>query len=129
MTETNYNISYWTPAQMVAHHASNGCNLEPGYLFGSGTVSGPTDEARATIAELSERETTPLNINGEERLWLEDGDKINFRARANRDGTSRPDLEIAEDASIPPSNGRAQIEPVENSRLMSAFGGGLIGPP
>ena len=50
VTETNYNISYWTPAQMVAHHASNGCNLEPGYLFGSGTVSGPTDEARATIA-------------------------------------------------------------------------------
>lgn len=86
VTQTNFNISYWTPSQMLTHHASNGCNLEPGDLFGSGTVSGPSDQSRACLAELTERGATTLDISGEPRRWLADGDEINFQARASRKG-------------------------------------------
>lgn len=87
ITATNFQHCYWTFAQMVAHHASNGCNLEPGDLLGSGTMSGPTDETRACIAELTGRGIRPLSLpGGETRSWLEDGDEVIFRARAARDG-------------------------------------------
>jgi fumarylacetoacetase len=51
---------YWTPAQMVAHHTSGGCNLRPGDLLGSGTVSGPTPEARGCLLELTEGGKKPV---------------------------------------------------------------------
>ena len=87
ITRTNFQNVYWTFAQMAAHHMSNGCNLRPGDLLGSGTVSGPTDESRACMAELTSRGSDPLVLpNGETRAWLLDGDEVIFRARAEREG-------------------------------------------
>lgn len=87
ITATNFTNCYWTFAQMVAHHASNGCNLQPGDLLGSGTMSGPSDDSRACIAELTGRGIRPLRLpGGETRAWLEDGDEVIFRARAGREG-------------------------------------------
>lgn len=87
ITATNFRHMYWTFAQMLAHHTSNGCNLLPGDLIGSGTTSGPSDESRACFAELSERGSIPLDIGaGEARGFLEDGDEVVFRGRATRDG-------------------------------------------
>ncbi len=86
ITRTNFRESYWTPAQMVAHHTSNGCNLEPGDLFGSGTVSGADPTSWACLAEQSEKGTADISIGGESRRYLEDGDEITFRGRATRDG-------------------------------------------
>jgi fumarylacetoacetase len=81
---------YWTVAQMVAHHASNGCNLETGDLMGSGTVSGPEPESWASLLELSKggREAVKLP-NGEERRFLEDGDEVIFRGHCARAGFAR----------------------------------------
>jgi fumarylacetoacetase len=85
LTETGFARMYWTAAQMVAHHASNGCNLLPGDLLGSGTVSGPEESARACLAEIGL--TGPVRLpNGETRRWLEDGDEIILRARAEAPG-------------------------------------------
>jgi fumarylacetoacetase len=83
ITRTNLRYAYWSFAQMVSHHASNGCNLQPGDLLGSGTVSGPTDESRACFLEYEESAQLP---NGETRRYIEDGDEVVFRGRARRDG-------------------------------------------
>jgi fumarylacetoacetase len=78
---------YWTPAQMVAHHASGGCNLRPGDLFGSGTISGPTRDGYGSLLEISNGGRQPIRLaSGEERRFLEDGDAVIFRARAERPG-------------------------------------------
>ena len=78
---------YWTPAQMVAHHGSNGCNLRSGDLFGSGTISGPGREELGSLLELTEGGRAPVVLpSGETRRFLEDGDRILFRAIAQRDG-------------------------------------------
>jgi fumarylacetoacetase len=80
---------YWTPAQMVAHHASAGCDLRPGDLFGTGTISSPEPEGWGSLLELSRGGRTPIQLpNGETRRFLEDGDTIILRARAERDGLS-----------------------------------------
>jgi fumarylacetoacetase len=84
---TNFRYIYWTLAQMLAHHASNGCDLRPGDLFASGTVSGPEDEAKACLMEANERGTRAIALpGGESRLWLEDGDEVRIRGRAEREG-------------------------------------------
>jgi fumarylacetoacetase len=102
ITRTNFRHMYWTFGQMLTHHTSNGCNLRPGDLLGSGTASGPTDESRACLAELSERGTESYDIgHGEQRRFLEDGDEVIFRARA-----SRPDF-----VSIGFGECRGRIEP------------------
>ena len=78
---------YWTIAQMVAHHTCGGCNLEPGDLFGSGTVSAPDASGYGSIAELSYDGERPFEIAaGEKRSFLEDGDEVVFRAHARREG-------------------------------------------
>ncbi len=87
LTATTFLNCYWTFAQMLSHHTSNGCNLQPGDLLGSGTLSGPDDASRACLAELTKRGSEPLVLeSGESRPWLEDGDEIIFRARAERQG-------------------------------------------
>jgi len=86
VTHTNATALYWTFAQMVTYHTANGCNLRPGDLLASGTVSGPTDDSRACIAELNTGATMPLTIGDEQRLWLADGDEAIFRGRAERAG-------------------------------------------
>jgi fumarylacetoacetase len=81
---------YWTFGQMVAHHTSNGCNLQPGDLIGSGTVSGNTKKARGSLLELTWRGAEPISLpTGESRKFLEDGDEVIFRGYAEREGHAR----------------------------------------
>ena len=81
---------YWTPAQMIAHHASNGCNLRPGDLLGTGTVSGPTDDSRACLLEITRRGAEPVSLpGGETRTFLQDGDEVIVRGWCERDGVRR----------------------------------------
>ncbi len=78
---------YWTVAQMVAHHASNGCALNSGDLFGSGTISGPTRDAAASLIELTAGGAEPLTLaGGATRTFLDDGDAVVLTARAHADG-------------------------------------------
>jgi fumarylacetoacetase len=78
---------YWTVAQLVAHHTSNGCNLRPGDLFGSGTISTPTPDGYGSLLEITEGGTRPIQLgSGNTRTFLEDGDEVIIRARARRDG-------------------------------------------
>jgi fumarylacetoacetase len=81
---------YWTPAQMLAHHTSNGCNLAPGDLFASGTISGPGKESRGCLLELTWRGAEPLTLpTGESRKFLEDGDEVIMRGWCEREGAMR----------------------------------------
>jgi len=78
---------YWTPGQMIAHHASNGCPLRAGDLLGSGTISGPRHENRGCLLELTWRGQEPLQLsNGEQRCFLQDGDEVILRGHCIRDG-------------------------------------------
>jgi fumarylacetoacetase len=87
ITRTNFIHMYWTFAQMLTHHMSNGCNLQPGDILGSGTTSGPLDESRACLNELTNRGTHTLALpNGETRGYLADGDEVIFHGRAERNG-------------------------------------------
>lgn len=81
---------YWTVAQLITHHASNGCNLQPGDLLASGTVSGETPESRGCLLERTWRGTEPLTLpTGETRRFLEDGDEVILRGWCERDGFRR----------------------------------------
>jgi fumarylacetoacetase len=87
ITHTHLDNLYWTFAQMVAHHTSNGCNLRTGDLLGSGTISGASDASRACLTELTNAGRDPLRLpNGETRTALEDGDEIVLSARATKPG-------------------------------------------
>jgi fumarylacetoacetase len=78
---------YWTAAQLVAHHTVNGCNLRPGDLLGTGTLSGETRDTFGSLIELSAGGKTPLTLtNRETRSFLEDGDEVIMTARAVREG-------------------------------------------
>ena len=81
---------YWTVAQMLTHHTSNGCNLRPGDLFATGTISGPGKDARGCLLELTWRGEEPLTLpGGETRKFLEDGDEVIMRGYCERPGTTR----------------------------------------
>ena len=81
---------YWTLAQMLTHHASNGCNLRPGDLLASGTVSGPSRDSRGSMLELSWRGAEPIELpDGETRKFLQDGDEIIMRGICERAGARR----------------------------------------
>jgi fumarylacetoacetase len=81
---------YWTLAQLVTHHASNGCNLQPGDLLASGTVSGATKGSRGCLLERTWRGTEPLTLpTGETRRFLEDGDEVIMRGWCEREGFRR----------------------------------------
>jgi fumarylacetoacetase len=81
---------YWTMGQMIVHHASNGCNLRPGDLLASGTVSGPEKTARGCMLELTWRGAEPITLpGGETRAFLEDGDELILRGECQREGYAR----------------------------------------
>jgi fumarylacetoacetase len=81
---------YWTVAQMFTHHTSNGCNLRPGDLFATGTISGPTRESRGCLLELTWRGAEPVELpSGETRKFLEDGDEVVMRGYCERPGAAR----------------------------------------
>ena len=93
---------YWTIAQLVTHHASNGCNLRPGDLLGTGTVSGPTRDSRGCLLELTWRGSEPLQLpGGETRRFLEDGDEVVFRGWCEREGAVRIGLGECRGTIIP----------------------------
>lgn len=84
---SNTRHMYWTVAQMVAHHASNGCDLNPGDLLGSGTISAPDPGGFGSLLESSRGGKEPVSLpSGESRRFLEDGDEIILRAHASRAG-------------------------------------------
>ena len=87
---TSYRHAYWTLAQMVTHHTVNGCNLQPGDLLGSGTLSGPTLDQAGALIELTTGGKNPIALpNGEQRTWLEDGDSVVLRGWCEREGATR----------------------------------------
>ncbi len=82
--------AYWTAAQLVTHHTVNGCNLQPGDLLGSGTLSGPTLEEAGSLLEITLGGKQPLMLpNGETRTFLEDGDTLTLRGYCEREGAVR----------------------------------------
>ncbi|MFM9958889.1 MAG: fumarylacetoacetase [Phycisphaerales bacterium] len=94
LSRGNLKDLYWTPGQLVTHHTSNGCNLEPGDLLGTGTVSGPTPESRGCLLELTwdgpGKPRVPIQLpGGETRTFLQDGDEVIFRAFCERPGFRR----------------------------------------
>ena len=87
---TSYRHAYWTVAQMVAHHTVNGCNLQPGDFFGSGTLSGPTLDQAGALIELTQGGRHPVELpNGERRTFLEDGDTVVLRGWCEKPGAAR----------------------------------------
>lgn len=90
LSESNLSDMYWTLAQMLTHHASNGCNLLPGDLLASGTVSGEEKSSRGCLLELAWRGQEPVNLpSGETRKFLEDGDEVIFRGYCDKPGFRR----------------------------------------
>ena len=90
VSRASFKNMYWTLAQMVAHHASNGCSLRPGDLIASGTVSGPEKENRGCLLEQTWKGSEPLNLpNGENRLFLQDGDEVILTGYCEREGFAR----------------------------------------
>lgn len=87
---SNFSHSYWTVAQMVAHHTVNGCNLKPGDFFGSGTQSGPEHKEAGSLLELSNGGKEPVDLgNGETRTFLNDGDTVIMRGFCAKEGAAR----------------------------------------
>lgn len=90
LSESNFVYSYWTVAQMVAHHTVNGCNLRPGDFFGSGTQSGPEHEQGGSMLELSRGGKESVSLpNGEQRTFVEDGDTVVMRGYCEKEGVAR----------------------------------------
>ncbi len=90
VSASNLSALYWTFAQMLAHHTSNGCNLRAGDLLASGTVSGPDEDSRGCLLERTWRGARPLALpTGEQRAFLEDGDDVIIRGWCARDGYRR----------------------------------------
>jgi fumarylacetoacetase len=89
LSRSNARHLYWTVAQMLAHHTSGGCNLEPGDLFGSGTVSAPDASGFGSLLETTEGGRRPIELaSGETRRFLEDGDEVIVRAHCRREGAA-----------------------------------------
>jgi len=87
ITRTNFRNLYWSIAQQLAHHTVNGCNLQPGDLLASGTISGAEETSRGCMLELTWRGANPLTLpNGETRKWLEDGDRLTITGWGQGDG-------------------------------------------
>ena len=90
LSHSSFRDSWWTVAQMLAHHTVNGCNLEPGDLIGSGTQSGPLPPQAGSLLELTAGGRQPLTLaGGETRTFLEDGDRVTLRACCERPGAVR----------------------------------------
>jgi fumarylacetoacetase len=87
ITRTNFQNLYWSISQQLAHHTVNGCNVRTGDLLASGTISGPTEESRGCMLELTWRGANPLRLSsGETRKWLEDGDTLFIKGHCQGDG-------------------------------------------
>ncbi|HZK78534.1 MAG TPA: fumarylacetoacetase, partial [Gemmatimonadaceae bacterium] len=95
LSRAPFNLMYWTVGQMLAHHASNGCNMRAGDLLASGTVSGTDRESRGCLLELTWRGSEPITLpTGEERRFLLDGDEVIMKGYLEAD--NRPRLGFGE---------------------------------
>ncbi|XP_031124797.1 fumarylacetoacetase-like [Ipomoea triloba] len=86
VTRSNFKHLYWTVTQQLAHHTVNGCNLRPGDLLGTGTISGPEPESYGCLLELTWNGQKPLSLGGVTRTFLEDGDEVTFTGYCKGDG-------------------------------------------
>lgn len=85
--QTNFKYMYWSMAQQLTHHTIAGCNVQVGDLMGSGTISGPTEDSYGSLLELTWNTTKPLTLaNGEQRGFLEDGDRVIMKGHCEKDG-------------------------------------------
>jgi fumarylacetoacetase len=90
LSEGGFREMFWTINQMLAHHTSTGCNVRPGDLMASGTVSGPEKDQRGCLLELTWRGQEPIQLpDGTERKFLQDGDEVIMRAWGEREGAAR----------------------------------------
>ncbi|WP_372525407.1 fumarylacetoacetase [Piscinibacter sp.] len=90
LMQSNFRDAYWTLAQLVAHHSSNGCNLQAGDLLGSGTQSGPLEGQGGSLLELTQGGKQAITLpNGETRTFLHDGDTVILRGHCERAGRRR----------------------------------------
>ena len=102
LSRTNFRHQHWCIAQMLAHHTLGGCNLRPGDLLGSGTVSGPTPAEAGALIELSQAGQRPVALsNGEHRAFLQDGDAIALNAWCERPGAVRIGFGSAQGEVLP----------------------------
>jgi fumarylacetoacetase len=103
VAQTNYRYAYWTLGQMVAHHTVNGCNLQPGDLLGTGTLSGPRSDQAAAFIELTQGGKQPLTLpSGEARTLLEDGDTVVLRGWCEAPGAVRIGFGECRGTVLPP---------------------------
>jgi fumarylacetoacetase len=87
IVSTNFSYLYWSMAQQISHHTVAGCNLRPGDLHASGTISGPVKEQRGSLLELTWRGTDPIQLEtGEQRVWIEDEDVLTITGWCQGDG-------------------------------------------
>jgi len=90
LSQSNFRDAYWTASQLITHHTVNGCNLQPGDLLGTGTLSGPLPEQAGSLLELTQGGRQPLALPwGEERVFLQDGDEVILRAYCEKPGYPR----------------------------------------
>ncbi|WP_395702269.1 fumarylacetoacetase [Aquabacterium sp.] len=90
LSRTSFRHQSWTVPQMIAHHTVGGCNLQPGDLLGSGTISGPEPSEAGTMIEITHGGRQPLTLpDGSQRSWLEDGDTLVLRGWCERAGAAR----------------------------------------
>jgi fumarylacetoacetase len=103
LSRSSFSDSYWTLAQMVAHQSSNGCNLQPGDLLGSGTISGTTADSVGSMMELTLGGKNPVQLpGGETRSFLEDGDEVIQRGKCEREGCATIGFGAAQGRIVPP---------------------------
>lgn len=104
LSSTSFRHAYWTPAQLISHHTVNGCNLRAGDLLGTGTQSGPEPDEAGSLLELSQGGKRSIRIAAEEsRTFLEDGDRIIFRAWCEKPGAARIGFGSVEGQMLPPA--------------------------
>jgi fumarylacetoacetase len=102
LAHSNLRHAYWTIAQMVAHHSVNGCNLRPGDLLGTGTLSGPEPDQAGSLLELTAGGKQAIELpSSEARTFLEDGDRVDLRAWCERDGFARIGFGAASGTVLP----------------------------
>jgi fumarylacetoacetase len=113
LSATSFRHQYWSVAQMVAHHTVGGCSLNPGDLFGSGTISGPGPGEAGAMIELTRGGQAPVVLaNGEQRGFLQDGDAVMLRGWCEKPGAARIGFGESRGTVLPP---RASVAPAARS--------------
>ena len=86
LSQTNYNVMYYSSAQQLAHHSSSGCPMRVGDLLGTGTISGPTPDSTGALLEMTQGGKAPVTVTGGTRTFIEDGDTVSLSGHAQGDG-------------------------------------------